>query len=108
MYSTQEIEGVAVMAINFENLEFKPHPTSKTGVQAKMQIGNYELSVVDLKGNGPLYEIAIFDDNGFVQLPGIHPNYGEDWSDDVIHYLTPEKISGIMLKLSCISGPMSV
>jgi hypothetical protein len=95
--------------MTFNDLEFKPHPVSKGGVQAKTMIGNYELSVVNLNSHGPLYEIAIFDgkDGPFVKLPGIHSSTDYD-TDDVIHYLSPEKISGIMLKLSCIAGPVSV
>jgi hypothetical protein len=38
----------------------------------------------------------------FAQLPGIHPDYGNDWSDDVIPGLSPTDVSTIMLKLSLI------
>ena len=73
-------------------------------VQAKVQFGKYQLSVIkeDLKD---WYEVAIFDDDMFVQLPGIHPSYGDDWGDDVIPGLMPEDVSGIMNKLETLQGP---
>jgi len=66
--------------------------------QALKQIGNYQLSVI-LEERKTRYEAAIFKDNQFVQLPGIHPDYGEERSDDVIPYLLPEDVTGIMAKL---------
>jgi len=44
----------------FADLKFEPHKVSPGGVQALLRIGKFELSVVDLKGNGPKYEVAIF------------------------------------------------
>tara|TARA_Y100000389_G_C17452762_1_gene515987 strand:+ start:2477 stop:2746 length:270 start_codon:yes stop_codon:yes gene_type:complete len=72
--------------------------------QAKMQFGKYQLSVVLLPGKTQ-YEAAVFDDDMFVQLPGIHPDYYEDFSDDVIPYLLPDDVSGIMRKLKMLEGP---
>ena len=66
--------------------------------QATEQFGQYQLSVVLLPG-AIRYEAAIFDDDLFVQLPGIHPNYNDDWCDDVIVGLMPEDVTGIMIKL---------
>jgi len=87
----------------FADLKFKPHETSPNGVQALLRIGKFELSVVDLKGNGPKYEVAVFVRNEFVQLPGIHPNYGMEDSDDVIHYQNADEITEIMNKLNQIN-----
>ena len=47
------------MTVSFNNLKFNSHRYSD-GVQALWNCGRYELSVVDMKGDGPLYEIAIF------------------------------------------------
>ena len=72
--------------------------------QALMQFGKYQLSVVLLPGKTQ-YEAAVFDDDMFVQLPGIHPDYYEDFSDDVIPCLLPDDVSGIMCKLKMLEGP---
>jgi hypothetical protein len=67
--------------------------------QAMQQFGNYQLSVVLLPGK-TLYEAAVFEDDKFIQLPGIHND------DDVIPNLTPAAVSNIMLKLSCVTGTL--
>ena len=77
----------------FETLNFKP--VRPEHWQAKQQFGKYQLSVVLLPGN-TLYEAAVFNDDLFVQLPGIHDN------DDVIPGLTPDAVDAIMLKLKLI------
>ena len=49
--------------------------------------------------------VAIFNDEGrFIQLPGIHrvPQEEEDWIDDVIPYLSPDAVTGIMKKLQSL------
>jgi|TARA_B110000444_G_scaffold58716_1_gene54712 hypothetical protein len=89
--------------ITFEDLEFKTHPVSKNGVQALLNLGKFEVSVVDLKSDGPMYEVAVFANGNFVQLPGVHPNYGEEGSDDVIHYQTADKITEIIQKINQIN-----
>lgn len=77
----------------FETLNFKP--VRPEHWQAKQQFGKYQLSVVLLPGN-TLYEAAVFDDDLFVQLPGIHDN------DDVIPGLTPDAVDAIMIKLKLV------
>ena len=77
----------------FETLNFKP--VRPKHWQAKQQFGKYQLSVVLLPGN-TLYEAAVFDDDLFVQLPGIHDN------DDVIPGLTPSAVDAIMIKLKLV------
>jgi len=63
--------------------------------QAKQQFGRYQLSVI-LEPGKTLYEAAVFDDDLFVQLPGIHNN------DDVIPGLTPDAVDAIMVKLKIV------
>lgn len=63
--------------------------------QAKQQFGRYQLSVI-LEPGKTLYEAAVFDDDLFVQLPGIHDN------DDVIPGLTPNAVDAIMRKLQLL------
>lgn len=90
--------------MRFEDLEFAG---SQEGIaRARVPFGTYELSVIR-EPHKSRYEIAIFDDTGsFVQLPGIHrtPADDRDWVDDVIPCLTPDEVSGIMVKLATISG----
>ncbi|MBT09452.1 MAG: hypothetical protein CMQ27_09000 [Gammaproteobacteria bacterium] len=95
--------------MRFRDLQFLPHPVKAGGIQAKVQMGPYEVSVVDLTGKGNHYELAIFKDGRFVQLPGIHPDplNEMDWVDDVIHNLTPMNVEGILLKLALIIGETS-
>lgn len=89
------------MRKTFDDLVFKEHPVSHDGVQALMNIGKYEISVVNLNGQGAPFELAIYNAKGnFVQLPGIHKRIGD--YDDVIHYLSPSDITAIMLKLETI------
>ena len=91
---------------DFSNLTFDE--VSPGHFQAKKQFGQYQLSVVLLPGSTQ-YEAAIFDDDIFVQLPGIHPNTDEDdsWSDDVIAGLEPLDVTSIMRKLYFIEGATS-
>lgn len=63
--------------------------------QAKQQFGRYQLSVI-LEPGKTLYEAAVFDDDLFVQLPGIHNN------DDVIPGLTPNAVDAVMRKLQLL------
>ena len=77
----------------FNTLKFNEVRTGH--FQAKQQFGKYQLSVI-LEPGKTLYEAAVFDDNMFVQLPGINDN------DDVIPGLTPDSVNAIMLKLKTI------
>ena len=89
--------------MRFEDLNFKTQSTlaPEPSMQALMNFGQYRLSVL-LEYGKTTYEVAIFKDDMFAQLPGIHPDYGNDWSDDVIPGLSPTDVSTIMLKLSLI------
>ena len=91
--------------VTFEDLMFRSYTKDKTA-RARYGFGKYQLSVI-LEPGKSLYEAAIFDkDLNFVQLPGIHrtPENEDDFVDDVIPYLTPEQITGIMVKLQCLQG----
>jgi len=88
--------------MTFDDLTFDEIRTGH--FQAKMQFGKYQLSVVLLPGKTQ-YEAAVFDDDMFVQLPGIHPDFYADFSDDVIPNLLPDDVSGIMHKLKMLEGP---
>ena len=73
--------------IRFQDLKFEN--TSYGGIKAEAKFGKYWLSVIK-EPQKELFEIMIFSENGCrVILPGIHP-------------LTPEEVTGIMLKLSFI------
>ena len=88
--------------MKFEDLKFEGSPE---GIfRSVMEIGEYTLSVIK-EPEKTLYEAAIFKGKDFVQLPGIHktPENDEDFVDDVIPYLSPENVTGIMKKLASIS-----
>lgn len=82
--------------MKFADLKFNEiHPNH---FQARQSFGKYDLSVIR-EPEKSCYEIAVFADNNFVQLPGIHNG------DDVIPYLEPADVEGIMLKLHLVAGP---
>lgn len=84
--------------MSFEDLVFRE--VRPNHFQAVQQFGRYKLSVI-LEERKTRYEVAIFEGDNFVQLPGIHgiPEDEDDFQDDVIPYLSPEDVSGIMAKL---------
>ena len=80
--------------LNFNDLDFQPHPSTADSVQARLDLGNgLEISVVANKGDGyglygsvedDLYEIAIFNDDGMIPL---------SVSDDVLGWQSPAQVS---------------
>ena len=70
--------------------------------QARLQIGRYSLSIISEVSNSSLYECAIFVQDRFVHVKGIHPE-GAEWQDDVLRYLTQEEVLGIVRKLESIT-----
>ena len=76
---------------------------SPMGVQAIVDFGKYELSIVQNEmsyGNKQgLYEIAVFENSKQTELPGITQE-----GDTVKGYLTESDIDAIMLKLYTITG----
>ena len=86
--------------MQFTDLEFeRAHGCAR----ARMQFGKYQLSVIK-EDHRDWYEVAVFEGDSFVQLPGIHPNYFDDWSDDVIPGLDQTQVQAIMIKLELIQG----
>ena len=77
----------------FDQLTF--NEVRKNHFQAREKFGKYNLSVI-LESGKSLYEIAIFEGENFVQLPGI--NYG----DDVVPGLTKNMVTAIMQKLTLL------
>jgi hypothetical protein len=68
-----------------------------------IDFGKYELSVITGKGayggSEGMYEIAIFEDGDFVRLPG----FGF-LDDDVIGYLSSQRVNGMIKKMFAITG----
>ena len=86
----------------FEDIKFNKtdHPN---GVQAIVSFGDYSLSIVkndfSYGGDKGLYEIAVYQQDSQVELPGI-TNEG----DTVKGYLTTDEVVGIVKKMHLISG----
>ena len=77
---------------------------------ARLSFGDdYELSILQEVNEPGLYEVAIFLNGYFVQLPGIHPE-SDELLDDVLRFQTREEVVGIVRKLESITGksPLNV
>ena len=97
----------------FDDLVFNAHPNVKDGLMARLNLGDYQVSVVTMKGVKPQYgglygfqvedpyEVAVFantegvDGKGMVHL--------SEW-DDVLGWQSPEQINAIMAKIQEGSG----
>lgn len=83
--------------MRFANLKFQ-NTTVPKGVQARVGFGKYELSIVKNEvsyGNKQgKYEIAVFEGDDQVELPGI-----TEPGDTVKGFLTEKDVDGIMLKM---------
>lgn len=88
--------------MKFKDLKFVK-TKSPDGIQALMQFGLYELSVVqnDISygGKAGLYEIGVFVNDLLVELPGITAK-----NDTVDGFLTEQDVEAIMHKLYLISA----
>jgi len=75
------------------------------GVQAIIEFGQYELSVVkhsmSYGGKKGLYEIAVFEDNAQIELPGITQE-----GDTIKGFLCEEGLNVIFKKMTTITGSM--
>lgn len=76
---------------------------TKSGVQAVLDFGKYQLSVVSndfsYGGKQGLYEIAVFAEGDMIELPGI-TNEG----DTVKGWLTESDVDTIIKKMYAITG----
>lgn len=88
------------MSVRFNDLEFRP---LFDGVQAIVDYGDYELSIVrhsgSYGGRNGLYEIAVFKEGEQVELAGVTME-----GDTIKGYLTEENVNGIMLKMNTLTG----
>ena len=86
----------------FEEIKFNKtdHPN---GVQAIVSFGDYSLSIVkndfSYGGDKGLYEIAVYQQDLQVELPGITQP-----GDTVKGFLTTDEVVGIVKKMHLISG----
>ena len=86
------------------NLDMK-QTTSPKGVQALVEFGEYELSIICNERSyggqrgGTLYEIGVFKGNGMVELPGI-----TEHGDTVKGFLTESDVDAILTKMYTITG----
>lgn len=90
--------------MTFDELKFKP---LYDGVQAIVDFGKYELSVVchefSYGGKSGLYEIAVFEGNEQKELPGITKD-----GDTVQGWLSKDALNGIFKKMYAITGSEGV
>ena len=78
----------------FDDLEFEPF---RSGVSSKIIFDNgFGASIVrhenSYGGTKGLYELAVLDKDGYL-------NYDTPITDDVLGYLTPEKVTEILIKI---------
>ena len=83
----------------FDDLVFNDHPNTDGGLMARLDLGDYTISVVTMKAAATqfgglygsqlagTYEVAVFGKRGMVHL--------SEW-DDVLGWQTPEQITAIM------------
>ena len=88
--------------MRFNKLKFQ-NTTVPKGVQARVDFGKYELSIVKNEvsyGNKQgKYEIAVFKGNNQVELPGI-----TEQGDTVKGYLNETDVNAILMKLFAVTG----
>jgi len=88
----------------FDDLVFQDHPNTAEGLMCQFDLGEYQISVVTMKGEKPqfgglygsqlagTYEVAVFhklgkDGSSMIRL--------SEW-DDILGWQTPEQITAIM------------
>ena len=88
--------------MKFEEIKFESTDVPN-GVQALMQFGEYELSIVksdfSYGGKQGLYEIGVFKGNEMVSLPGITEEH-----DTVKGWLTEADVDTIIKKMYFLTG----
>lgn len=92
--------------MRFVNVKFRDTVVPK-GVQARVDFGKYEVSIVRNEvsyGNKMgLYEIAVYEGDDQVELPGITQE-----GDTVKGFLSESDVDGILLKLHAVTGKEGV
>tara|TARA_A100001388_G_scaffold211719_1_gene162211 strand:- start:618 stop:929 length:312 start_codon:yes stop_codon:yes gene_type:complete len=87
----------------FKDIKFKERTEPRGGIQAILNYGKYNLSIVrdrySYGGKEGLYEIGAFLNNTMIELPGI-----TEEGDTVKGWLSEDDITGILLKMVTISG----
>lgn len=89
-------EATNLNVINFNDLQFKPHPMG-FGKQAIIKFSNgYGASVVQgpytYGGDAGLYELAVFGKDGYI-------TYDTPITDDVVGSITENEVSEILEKI---------
>ena len=91
----------------FDDLVFNAHPNVKDGLMARLDLGDYQVSVVTMKGKKPqygglygsqvddTYEVAVFATPASVGSEMVRLS---EW-DDVLGWQSPEQITAIMAKI---------
>lgn len=83
---------------NFDLMQTK----APNGVQAILDFGKYELSIIQndcsYGGTRGLFEIAVFENNNMVELPGITAE-----GDTVKGFLTEQAVDAIIKKMYTIT-----
>jgi len=92
----------------FDDLAFAVHPNVDGGLMARLDLGDYQVSVVTMRGKKPqygglygsqaegTYEVAVFANTEGVD--GKDMVHLSEW-DDVLGWQSPEQITAIMAKI---------
>ena len=88
--------------MKFEDIKFNSTDLPQ-GIQALLKFGAYELSIVksdfSYGGKQGLYEIAVFKDDGQIEMPGI-----TQAGDTVKGFLSESEVEAIIKKMHLVSG----
>jgi len=89
--------------MKFEDIQFNKVERVPYGIQALLDYGKYELSIiqndVSYGGKMGLYEIGVFQGENMVELPGITRE-----GDTVNGYLTEDNVTSILRKMFLITA----
>jgi len=88
--------------MKFKDIKFNETKMPK-GIQSLVGFGDYQLSIIKNEssyGNAQgLYEIAVFKDDGQVEMPGI-----TEFGDTVKGFLSTDEVVGIIKKMHLATG----
>jgi hypothetical protein len=84
----------------FKDLNFQPHFSDESGIQARMTFDNgYGVSVIKTSfsygGKKGLYELAVLDSSGSI-------TYDTTITEDVLGYLSEDEVTENMIKIQKI------